>query len=112
VTPITQLSGGNQQKVMIGRWLALQGLRLLLLDEPTRGVDVGARFQIYSLLQDLAGKGVAILIASSDVEEILTICGRVVLMRGGRSEESVPAQGLSLHTLTYLVSGGSIRERS
>ncbi len=109
-TPITQLSGGNQQKVMIGRWLALKGLKLLLLDEPTRGVDVGARYQIYSLLQDLAREGVAILIASSDMEEILTICGRVVLLRSGSSGEGVSTQELNLNSLTYLVSGGSIRE--
>jgi ribose transport system ATP-binding protein len=106
-TPITQLSGGNQQKVMIGRWLALKGLKLLLLDEPTRGVDVGARYQIYSLLQELAEEGVAILVASSDIEEILTICGQVVLMRGGSSREIIPTKELNRHSLTYLVSGGS-----
>ncbi|MBU3061772.1 sugar ABC transporter ATP-binding protein [Nocardia sp. NEAU-G5] len=81
--PISGLSGGNQQKAVFGRWLAAEP-RLLLLDEPTRGVDVGAKAEIYGLIDDAARDGLAVLAASSELEELLWICHRVVVMARGR----------------------------
>jgi ABC-type sugar transport system ATPase subunit len=81
--PARTLSGGNQQKVILARWLAAGG-RVLLLDEPTRGVDVGAKAEIYDLIGELAERGVAILLISSDLTEVLALADRVGVMREGR----------------------------
>jgi ABC-type sugar transport system ATPase subunit len=102
---VTQLSGGNQQKVVIGRCLAINNLKLLLLDEPTRGVDVGAKYQIYNILNQLTDKGISILIASSDLEEILILCDRVVHLADRASIDERNAADLSLNSLTCLISG-------
>lgn len=80
--PTRQLSGGNQQKVLIGRWLA-GNTGILILDEPTVGVDVGAKADIYKLLHDLAEAGTAILIVSSDMEEVMTVADRILVMASG-----------------------------
>jgi ribose transport system ATP-binding protein len=77
------LSGGNQQKVVLGKWLCLNP-KLLLLDEPTRGIDVGAKEEIYKLIDDLAKRGVAILFASSEMEEVIGLSDRVLVMHEGR----------------------------
>jgi ribose transport system ATP-binding protein len=77
------LSGGNQQKVVLAKWLAMNPA-LLLLDEPTRGIDVGAKAEIYKLLEELASTGVAILVASSEMQEVLGIADRIVVMCEGR----------------------------
>ncbi len=82
-THIRTLSGGNQQKVIIGRWL-LTGPEILLLDEPTRGIDVGAKFEIYQLICDLAAKGKGIIVVSSEMSELMGICDRILVMSGGR----------------------------
>src|SRR5690606_13302436 len=75
---VQYLSGGNQQKVVIAKWLAMHP-KVLLLDEPTRGIDVGAKHEIYELMEDLARKGVAILFVSSEMEEILGMADRVLV---------------------------------
>jgi ribose transport system ATP-binding protein len=80
---VRNLSGGNQQKVVIARWLALEP-RVLLLDEPTRGIDVGAKSEIHALLDQMAKTGVAILMVSSELPEILSVCDRILVMREGR----------------------------
>ncbi|MBA2753472.1 MAG: sugar ABC transporter ATP-binding protein, partial [Chloroflexia bacterium] len=80
--PIRELSGGNQQKVLLARWLCLDP-RLLLLDEPTRGIDVGAKAEIQSLIDELAGEGLGVLMISSEMEELLEGGDRVVVLRDG-----------------------------
>jgi ribose transport system ATP-binding protein len=81
--PVGELSGGNQQKVVIARWLH-RDCDVLLFDEPTRGIDVGARFEIYRLLGDLAARGKAICVASSDLRELLAISDRIAVLSAGR----------------------------
>ena len=80
--PVENLSGGNQQKVVLARWLAKQ-TSVLILDEPTRGVDVGAKAEIYSIIDQLASEGVAILVISSELPEVLGLADRIVVMQGG-----------------------------
>ena len=80
--PVQFLSGGNQQKIVIGKWLSLQP-QVLLLDEPTRGIDIGAKQEIYALIESLASQGLAILFASSELEEVLGMSDRVLVMREG-----------------------------
>jgi ABC-type sugar transport system ATPase subunit len=82
-TPVSALSGGNQQKTVLARWLATKP-RLLILDEPTHGVDVGAKAEIHALIRRLAGEGVAILLISSELPEVLALSSRIVVMREGR----------------------------
>ncbi|GAA4841187.1 sugar ABC transporter ATP-binding protein [Saccharopolyspora rosea] len=84
VDPVGTLSGGNQQKVVFGRMLLTEP-RLLLLDDPTRGVDIGAKAEIYQLLGEIAGRGIGVLLASSELPELVGVCHRVVVLRGGRS---------------------------
>ncbi len=80
---VAHLSGGNQQKIALARWLVTGTPRLLILDEPTRGIDVGARSEIYRLIHDLAGSGVAVLLASSDMPELINLSHRILVMRAG-----------------------------
>ncbi len=82
-TKIRTLSGGNQQKVILGRWLLTEP-KVLLLDEPTRGIDVGAKYEIYQLIIELASKGRAVIMVSSEMPELLGICDRILVMSGGR----------------------------
>ena len=82
-TKITALSGGNQQKVIIGRWL-LTAPDIFLMDEPTRGIDVGAKYEIYQLMMQLAKQGKAIMMVSSELPELLGVCDRIMVMSGGR----------------------------
>jgi ribose transport system ATP-binding protein len=91
--PVRTLSGGNQQKVVLARWL-LQGCSVLLLDEPTRGVDVGARTEIYALVRRLAAQGVAVVLVSSEVPEVLGLADRVLVLREGRVVHEGPAAEL------------------
>jgi len=92
-TPIGTLSGGNQQKVVIGRWVHADA-RILLLDEPTRGVDVEAKAQIYRTIRELATEGRAILFVSSEVEELPLVCDRVLVLRERRIAEEMNAPGI------------------
>jgi ribose transport system ATP-binding protein len=81
--PVGQLSGGNQQKVVIGRWLVREP-EILLFDEPTRGIDVAARRAVYGLIDDLARRGKAVVVVSSEVEELTGLCDRIAVLSAGR----------------------------
>jgi ribose transport system ATP-binding protein len=107
--PVRTLSGGNQQKVVVGRWL-LGSTRLLLLDEPTRGVDVGARAELYQVIRGLAAQGVGVLLVSSEVPEVLGLADRVLVMREGRVARQAPADELDEDTVLDLVMAGSLME--
>lgn len=82
-TPIGSLSGGNQQKVILGRWL-LTRPEILMLDEPTRGIDVGAKYEIYQLMVNLAKEGKGIIMVSSEMPELLGVTDRILVMSNGR----------------------------
>lgn len=104
-TQIVQyLSGGNQQKVVLGKWLALAP-RVLLLDEPTRGIDVGAKQAIYHLMEELAESGVAVLFASSELEEILGMADEVLVMHEGRITGQLQRDALSEEAIMSLATG-------
>lgn len=90
-TKIRSLSGGNQQKVIIGRWLLTEP-EVLLLDEPTRGIDVGAKYEIYQLILDLANRGKTVLVVSSEMPELLGICDNILVMSAGRLAGKVDAK--------------------
>jgi ribose transport system ATP-binding protein len=107
--PVRTLSGGNQQKVVVGRWL-LGKTRLLLLDEPTRGVDVGARAELYQVIRGLADDGVGVLLVSSEVPEVLGLADRVLVMREGHLIHEAPATELDEATVLDLVMAGSLME--
>ena len=81
--PCINLSGGNQQKVLIARWLMTKP-RILILDEPTRGIDVGAKAEIHRLISELAGQGVAVMMISSELPEVLGMSDRILVMHEGR----------------------------
>jgi ribose transport system ATP-binding protein len=104
--PAKTLSGGNQQKVVLARWL-VDGRRLLLLDEPTRGVDVGARAELYALVRRLANDGIAVLLVSSEVPEVLGLADRVLVIRDGRLIHQAPAQDLDEHRVLNMIMEGS-----
>ncbi len=100
-TKIRSLSGGNQQKVIIGRWL-LTDPEVLLLDEPTRGIDVGAKYEIYQLIIDLANKGKTVIMVSSEMPELLGVCDRIVVMSGGRVAGEVDARNTTQEEIMTL----------
>ena len=99
--PIRQLSGGNQQKVVFGRWTSADS-KILLLDEPTRGVDVGARVEIYELINEVTANGGAVLMASSDLPEVLGMSDRVVVMSEGRVTGELNAEDATQDAVMHL----------
>jgi ribose transport system ATP-binding protein len=103
--PISTLSGGNQQKVVVARCLA-RGSEILVMCEPTAGVDIGTRVALYELIADLAGSGLTVVVASSDVGDLLAICTRVVVLRHGRIEAEFDGDGLTEHALVRAMEGG------
>ena len=100
-TQIRSLSGGNQQKVIIGRWL-LTNPEVLLLDEPTRGIDVGAKYEIYQLIIDLANQGKGVIMVSSEMPELLGVCDRILVMSGGQLAGEVDATHTSQEEILTL----------
>lgn len=105
------LSGGNQQKVVLGKWLALQP-RVLLLDEPTRGIDVGAKQEIYRLMEQLAAEGMAILFVSSEMEEILRMSQRTLVMHQGRITGELHCDALTEEAVMHLATGKQLSTTS
>ncbi|MCK9902978.1 sugar ABC transporter ATP-binding protein [Frankia sp. Cpl3] len=102
------LSGGNQQKAVLARWL-LRECRLLLLDEPTRGVDIGARAELYALIRQLADSGMGVLLVSSEIPEVLGLADRVLVLREGRVVREAAAETLDEHSVLDLVmEGGAV----
>ncbi|OHV79468.1 sugar ABC transporter ATP-binding protein [Rhizobium sp. LCM 4573] len=97
-TPIGTLSGGNQQKVVIGRWV-YAGSRVLLLDEPTRGVDIEAKAQIYAIIRQLAAEGRSIIFVSSEIEELPLVCDRVLVLRDGALQEEFKSPNIDQDSL-------------
>ncbi len=107
--PIMYLSGGNQQKVLVGRWLAM-GMDCLVLEDPTEGVDIGSRFEIYGLLRRLASNGSAVLIFSSDLEEIELVADRALVMRDGEIVGTATAPNITAHELLDIQYSGGFEE--
>jgi ribose transport system ATP-binding protein len=103
---VVNLSGGNQQKVVLGKWLAMEP-RVLILDEPTRGIDVGAKAEIYRHVAGLADQGLTILMVSSEMEEVLGLSDRVVVMRERRIAGILPRAGLTAERVAQLMTGGA-----
>jgi ABC-type sugar transport system ATPase subunit len=105
--PAGQLSGGNQQKVVLGKWLALDA-RVLLLDEPTRGVDVGTKAEIYQLIGRLAAEGRGILMVSSEMEELLAVSDRVLVFHERRLAGELSGPRMTSENILTLAVGGSL----
>ena len=101
---IKHLSGGNQQKVLIARWLATNP-KLLILDEPTRGIDVGAKAEIEALTQQLCGEGMAVIFISSELEEVVRDCDRVIVLRDRKKVGEVAGEDISLKNVMKLIAG-------
>jgi ABC-type sugar transport system ATPase subunit len=108
---LLHFSGGMQQKVIIARWLLIEP-EVLVLDEPTKGVDIGTRQVIYELLREIAEKGIAVVVISSDFEELLGICERVVVVSDGYTIADLPASRLNEESLTLLAAPRSSAERN
>jgi ribose transport system ATP-binding protein len=106
-TAVGRLSGGNQQKVVIGRWLASRP-KVLILDEPTRGVDVGARAEIHRLIRDLASEGMAVLVISSEPEELPDMCDRALVMAEGRIVGELAGEGLTRQRIIAASYAGAV----
>ncbi|MGB9662009.1 MAG: sugar ABC transporter ATP-binding protein [Moorellaceae bacterium] len=103
---ISKLSGGNQQKVVIGRWL-ISGVKLLLFDEPTQGIDVGAKEEIYNLIRELAVEGKTIIIASSEIDELVRLCNRIYVLYGGEIVTEVNPQTVPKEKILHsAITGG------
>ena len=101
---VETLSGGNQQKVVISKWL-LSRPEVLIMDDPTRGIDVGAKYEIYKLMNDLAERGVAIIMISSELEEVLGMSDRVMVMCRGHSTLTLPIAEASQERVMALATG-------
>ena len=107
-SPVSSLSGGNQQKVVLAKWLA-RDPSLLILDEPTRGVDVGAKAAIYALIEDLARQGRGIILISSELPEVINLSTRILVMRAGAIVGEVQKQDATQETLMRMMSGLEVR---
>ena len=106
---ITSLSGGNQQKVVLAKWL-MSNPKLLILDNPTQGVDVGAKEEIYSIIHRLAEEGVAIIVLSSEAQEVIRVCDRTLVLFHGRQVGELKGDEMTEHSIMYLATGGNQNE--
>lgn len=98
---ISSLSGGNQQKAIFGKWLE-RSPNIFMMDDPTRGIDVGAKYEIYQLIIDLANKGKVVLMVSSEMPELLGVCDRILVMSGGRLAGEVDAKNTTQEEIMSL----------
>lgn len=101
---VSSLSGGNQQKVVVAKWLATEP-KVLILDEPTRGIDIGAKHEIYSIIDELAKEGLGVLLVSSELEEIINLCDTVCVMRRGRIVKTLAREELSQEIIMQYAAG-------
>lgn len=106
---ITSLSGGNQQKVVLAKWLMSEP-KVLILDNPTQGVDVGAKEEIYSIIHKLAGEGVAVIVLSSEAQEIIRVCDRSIVLFHGHQAGELSSVEMNEHNIMYLATGGNQNE--
>jgi ribose transport system ATP-binding protein len=103
---ITSLSGGNQQKVILAKWLSIRP-KLLILDNPTQGVDVGAKEEIYDIILNLADEGVAVIVLSSEAQEIIRVCDRTLVMYHGALQGELVGMAMNEHDIMRLATGAS-----
>ena len=108
---VSTLSGGNQQRVVLGKWLATNP-KILLVDEPTRGVDVSAKSEIHNVLLDLAKNGMAIIVVSSELGELLQVCEKVLVLNRGRIVAELLTKNTSTHEMMELATGESTTRES
>jgi len=106
---ITSLSGGNQQKVVLAKWL-MSDPKLLILDNPTQGVDVGAKEEIYNIIHRLAEQGVAIIVLSSEAQEVIRVCDRTLVLFHGHQTGELKGDEMTEHSIMYLATGGNQKE--
>ena len=104
-TPIKSLSGGNQQKVILARWL-LTNPQYLILDEPTRGIDIGTKIEIQKLVLDLAKEGRSVTFISSEIDEMLRTCSKLYVMRDGKQVGEISGEGLTQNNVMNTIAGG------
>jgi inositol transport system ATP-binding protein len=102
---VGNLSGGNQQKVVLARWLALRP-QVLIVDEPTRGIDVGAKFEVHNLLVEMARSGIAIIVISSELPEVMALSDRIITMREGRITGEIMGRDATQEKLMRLMTLG------
>ena len=105
--PVSSLSGGNQQKVVVGNWLNTQP-KIMMFDEPSRGIDVNAKQQIFKIIWDLSRQGISSIVVSSELEELLEVCHRILIMRYGKITGEVSPEDLKIDGLYTLCMGGTI----
>ena len=106
--PIDALSGGNQQKVIVGRWLTTNN-RILIAEDPTAGVDVGAKAEIYTLLNEMVSSGVPVIVISTDFEEVANICNRAIVFNRGECVGELHGHQLTTETLVQIASASDYR---
>ena len=106
--PVNQLSGGNQQKVVVGKWLEI-GPKVVLLDDPTRGVDVGAKREIFAIMRRLAAEGRVVLFRSTELPELIGLCDRILVFYRGRLAGEVAGEALDSKRLLHAINTGEIQ---
>jgi rhamnose transport system ATP-binding protein len=104
---VTMLSGGNQQKVVLAKWLSTEPA-VLIVDEPTRGIDVGTKAEVHRLLSELAGRGLAVLMISSELPEVIGMADRVLVMREGRIVADIPRTGATEESILSAAAGQAV----
>ena len=107
--PVRSLSGGNQQKVVLGKWLMVEGVRVFMFDEPTRGVDISTKVEIYRMISDIAAAGAAVLLISSEMPEVLGLSDRLLVMRNGRIVADLAKEAFNMETVFSHAAGVTMR---